>query len=75
MAMKNNGDCVKLLFSCANKVEGCNSSLTSCHNLVLLNVWLALLVGSEKKSHWHPNEVQNPFSGQNEADLCSEVCW
>ena len=38
MAMKNNGDCVKLLFSCANKVEGCNSSLTSCHNLVLLNV-------------------------------------
>ena len=27
-----------------------------------------------EKYRWHLNEVPNPFSGQNEADLCLEVC-
>ena len=40
----------------------------------ILYIWVQITSGSLKKYRWHPDEVQNPFSGQNEAVLCLEVC-
>jgi hypothetical protein len=40
----------------------------------LLYIWLGVPCGSLKKYRWHPDEVQNPFSGQNEVHLCLEAC-
>jgi hypothetical protein len=44
-----------------------------CWELQLLYIWVQITSGSLKKYRWHPDEVQNPFSGQNEVHLCLEV--